>query len=223
MNGRPSASTPVTWSGTACTIRVLRRFLSSEVGFTAVSGAISVASPATFLPRSSMWGPAVLNFVLLELCSIPFRFRSDGRGGRMLAAQETPELFPAPDGSNEQIDRPLEKGGMVAFDAMTQEQKNPAAEKQRSAQNPLHQNQKDDASENQRNADAMQKLVPGGGVLMIIPLHVARLTWHIAGTPRGDAACGSTLYTETGENSRRQACGKRAKFLRRAKQKFKLR
>src|ERR1700734_3196247 len=212
MKGRPSASTPVTWSGTACTMRVLRRFLSSEVGFTAVSGAISVASPATFLPRSSMWGPAVLNFVFLELCSIPFRFRSVGRGGRVPAAQETPEFSCDPDGSNEQIDRSLEECRMIAFDAMTQEQKNPAAEKQRSAQNPLRQNQKDDASENQRNADAMQKLIPGGRVLMIIPLHVARQTWHIAGTPRGDAACGSTLYTETRENSRRQACGKGQNF-----------
>src|ERR1700683_2583584 len=194
MNGRPSASTPVTWRGTACTMRVLRRFLSSEVGFTAVSGAISVASPATFLLRSSMWGPAVLNFVFLELCSITFRSRSVRRGGRVPAAQETPELFRDPDGSNEQINRTLEKYRMIAFDAMTKEQKNPAAEKQRSAQNPLHQNQKDDASENQRNADAMQKLIPGGGVLMIIPLHVARQTWHSRNSAWGRCLRKYTVY-----------------------------
>ena len=29
LNGRPSASTPVTISGTACTMRVLRRFCAS--------------------------------------------------------------------------------------------------------------------------------------------------------------------------------------------------
>src|SRR6202012_2513453 len=194
MKGRPSASTPVTWSGTACTMRVLRRLRSSEVGFTAVSGAISVASPATFLPRSSIRGPAVLNFVLLELRSIPFRFRSVRRGGRVPSTQEIPELFCDPDGSNQQIDRSLEKCRMIAFDAMTQEQKNPAAKKQRSAQNPLHQNQKDDASENQRNADAMKKLVPGGGVLMIVPLPVARQTWHSRNSAWGRCLRKYTVY-----------------------------
>ena len=135
--------------------------LSSEVGFTAVSGAISVVSPATLLPSSSIRGPAELNFVLLKCRSIPFSFPERPAGGRLHAAQEMPELFYDPDGSNEQINRSLKERGMIAFDTMTQEQKNPAAEKQGSAQNPLRQKQKNDASENQRNTDAMQELIPG--------------------------------------------------------------
>ena len=74
----------------------------------------------------------MLNFVMLKCRSIALRFRSRvGGGGRVRAAQEMPKLFRDPDGSNEQIDRSLEECRMIAFNAMTQEQKNPAAEKQR--------------------------------------------------------------------------------------------
>jgi hypothetical protein len=44
VNDRPSASTPVTASGTACTIRVLRRFRNSFPGIMTFSDAISLVS-----------------------------------------------------------------------------------------------------------------------------------------------------------------------------------
>src|SRR5262249_36186631 len=52
MNGRPSASTPVTTRGTACTIRVLRRFLNSAFGLAPGSEAISMISSAKLLLAS---------------------------------------------------------------------------------------------------------------------------------------------------------------------------
>src|SRR5260370_7767728 len=51
-NGRPSASTPVTTRGTACTIRVLRRFLNSALALLAPSDTISIVSSAK-LPLGS--------------------------------------------------------------------------------------------------------------------------------------------------------------------------
>src|ERR1700740_999925 len=51
-NGRPRASTPVTTRGTACTIRVLRRFLNSAFGLAPDSEAISIVSSAKLLPAS---------------------------------------------------------------------------------------------------------------------------------------------------------------------------
>src|SRR6266702_3869707 len=49
-NGRPRASTPVTTRGTACTIRVLRRFLNSVFGLAPDSEAISIVSSAKLPP-----------------------------------------------------------------------------------------------------------------------------------------------------------------------------
>src|SRR5215475_624399 len=54
-NGRPSASTPVTTSGTACTMRVLRRLRSSVLGFAMLSDTMSEESSARWLPKSSIW------------------------------------------------------------------------------------------------------------------------------------------------------------------------
>src|SRR6266852_6204662 len=53
-NGRPSASTPVTTRGTACTMRVLLRFLNSLPGLATVSEAISIVSSTKFPPESFM-------------------------------------------------------------------------------------------------------------------------------------------------------------------------
>src|SRR5208337_4694227 len=52
-NGRPSASTPVTVSGTACTIRVLRRFLNSSFVLAAPSVGISLVSSVKLGPPGS--------------------------------------------------------------------------------------------------------------------------------------------------------------------------
>jgi hypothetical protein len=51
------ASTPVTASGTACTMRVLRRFLNSGLPFTTVPGGISVVPSEKLLLRSSIARP----------------------------------------------------------------------------------------------------------------------------------------------------------------------
>src|SRR5215475_14814801 len=55
-NGRPKASTPVTTSGTACTMRVLRRLRSSVLALVMPSDTISGELSARSLPNSSMWG-----------------------------------------------------------------------------------------------------------------------------------------------------------------------
>src|SRR5215475_11147212 len=56
INGRPSASTPVTTRGTACTMRVLRRLRSSVLALVMPSDTISGELSARSLPNSSMWG-----------------------------------------------------------------------------------------------------------------------------------------------------------------------
>src|SRR5258708_6976761 len=58
-NGRPSASTPVTARGTACTMRVLRRFLNSEFVLVTPSDTISIVSSAKLPPESFMQSAAV--------------------------------------------------------------------------------------------------------------------------------------------------------------------
>jgi hypothetical protein len=58
-NGRPSASTPVTTRGTACTIRVLRRFLNSALGLFALSDTISTVSSAKLPPESFIQTAAI--------------------------------------------------------------------------------------------------------------------------------------------------------------------
>src|SRR5215475_5366545 len=55
-NGRPSASTPVTTSGTACTMRVLRRLRSSVLALVMPSDTISGELSARSLPKSSIGG-----------------------------------------------------------------------------------------------------------------------------------------------------------------------
>src|SRR5580700_4131068 len=119
-------STPVTCNGTACTMRVLRRFLNSVVGFMALSGAISVVSSARLLPKSSIGWAAVSGFLMCKCRSTSLglrvvRYRAI-RCGRMLrSAQEHPHLLGHPDGSHQKIDRTLEECRMITLDAMTQE------------------------------------------------------------------------------------------------------
>src|SRR5260370_21461072 len=51
-NGRPSASTPVTTRGTACTMRVLRRFLNSALALFTPSHTRSRLASAKLPPES---------------------------------------------------------------------------------------------------------------------------------------------------------------------------
>src|ERR1700686_2702541 len=125
MNGRPSASTPVTSSGTACTIRVLRRFRRSEVGVGAVSDAISVVSSARLLPKSSMGGGLHFWFLVNKCRSMFFGLRVIRYRRMLRSPQEHPHFLGYPDRSYQQIDRSLEECRVVAFNAMTQEEKHP--------------------------------------------------------------------------------------------------
>src|SRR6266481_7374279 len=71
--GRPRASTPVATRGTACTIRVLRRFLNSVLGLTAPSDTISAASSAKLPPESFI--PSAVVPQLLRICANAWRRR----------------------------------------------------------------------------------------------------------------------------------------------------
>src|SRR2546422_2574194 len=79
--GRPRASTPVAMRGTACTIRVLRRFLNSVLGLTAPSDTISAASSAKLPPDSFI--PSAVVPQLLRICANAWRRRHDFLNARL--------------------------------------------------------------------------------------------------------------------------------------------
>src|SRR5467141_2656854 len=107
--GRPRASTPVATRGTACTIRVLRRFLNSVLGLTAPSDTISAASSAKLPPDSFM--PSAVVPQLLRFCANAWRRRhgflllrvwSTFRGRlAVCSGQEHPCFLCDPDRSNQ--------------------------------------------------------------------------------------------------------------------------
>src|SRR5215813_14228537 len=106
LNGRPSASTPVTISGTACTIRVLRLLRSSVLGVTALSDTISLVPSARLLPPASFITAAAVSPPQGSSCVALLRLllRCAFRGRRAVCScQETPEFFRHPDGPNQQI------------------------------------------------------------------------------------------------------------------------
>jgi hypothetical protein len=102
---------------------------------------------------------------------------------------------------------------MIAFNAMTQEQKNPTAEKKGRSPNPLRQDQEDDAGENHGNADTVEKLVPGRRVLVIVLRHVARQTWHKPELRLGTVAAEIHFIPKWGKWLGVKSAGKR-EFLR---------
>src|SRR2546421_8818014 len=137
-NGRPSASTPVTTRGTACTIRVLRRFLNSVLALGTPSDTISVLSSAKLPPESFMQTAAVpqsfqISRKRVKLLRLLHRItsRSTLRGRPAVrSAQEHPCFFCDPDWSNQQIDRSLEKRRMVSLNPVAEKQKHPSAQKE---------------------------------------------------------------------------------------------
>src|SRR6516165_5896314 len=188
-NGRPNASTPVTTSGTACTMRVLRRFLNSELAFTAPSVAISLASSINEdVSLGSSSGPCSSCCMLAvpESSSASRWLRLlVGRYGLLVlpvacSRQESPELLGNPDRPDQQIDRPLEKRGMIAFNPVSQEQQNPAACKTSCAPAPSHEDQENQPGKNEWNADAMKQFVPGRAMFVIVLSHVVRQPGHSA-------------------------------------------
>src|SRR5437763_585661 len=169
-NGRPRASTPVTVSGTASTIRELRRLRSSSPAFIAFSALISIRfaasrlyseSSARSLPNSyTTFYPLLIRSVCSCLAAICFGFIGPCCPAR--AGKNLPYFFRHPNRTNEQINRSLEKGGMISFQLVPQKQQHPPANKKCAAPDPFHEQERHEPRENQRDANSMQNFVPPG-------------------------------------------------------------
>src|SRR5260221_11723869 len=118
-NGRPNASTPVTCSGTACTIRVLRRFLNSSVVFVAPSIGISLVSSVGSGPPGSSCMVAVNSLG----SSLYFKLWLLLLGWILLAVRTRhgiPYFFRDPDWPNQQIHTSPEKCGLFTLHPVAQ-------------------------------------------------------------------------------------------------------
>src|SRR6266852_2974801 len=185
-NGRPSASTPVTTRGTACTMRVLRRVLNSVMGLVTLSDTISVFSSAKLPPESFMRttaAPQCIQISRQQMNSLRLlhriTLRSTFRGRPAVPSrQEHPCFFCDPDWPNQQIDRSLEKRRMVSLNLVAEKQKHPSAEKKSRSPSPSHKEEKDNPGKNHRDTNAMQEFVPAGFVLVIVLRHVVRQARH---------------------------------------------
>src|SRR5215468_7103394 len=222
VNGRPRASTPVTTSGTACTMRVLRLLRSSVLGVTALSDTISLVPsaklpPESFITTAAVSPPQDQSSALLVRLFLPCAFR--GRRA-VCSRQETPDLLSYPDGPNQQVNRSLKKSRAVAFNAMSQKQESPACHKNRQTQDPLGQNHENGAHEDHRDAHAVQHLVPDRGMLVIVLRHIVRQARHSA-PPLGHCGAASvgdnlprmvSIYTQISSHaSGYQAYSRRSK------------
>src|SRR6266851_5223525 len=184
-NGRPSASTPVTTRGTACTIRVLRRFLNSALALVTLSDTISALSSAKLPPESFMRTAApqcfqisrqqVNSLQLLHRITLRSTFR--GRPA-VPSRQEHPCFFRDPDWPNQQIDRSLEKRRIVSLNPVAEKQEHPSTQKKSRSPGPFHKEEKDNPGKNHRDTNAMQEFVPAGFVLVIVLRHVVRQARH---------------------------------------------
>src|SRR6266849_7848704 len=212
--GRPSASTPVTTRGTACTIRVLRRFLNSVLALVTLSDTISVFSSAKLPPESFMRttaAPQCIQISRQQMNSLRLlhriTLRSTFRGRPAVPSrQEHPCFFCDPHWPNQQIDRSVEKRRMVSLDPVAEKQEHPSAQKKSRSQDPSREKQKDNPGKNHRDTNAMQGFVPAGFVLVIVLRHVACQARHqrtscqpFRGCPGfggNTATVGMKLYTQ---------------------------
>src|SRR6266852_6032455 len=95
--------------------------------------------------------------------------------------------------SDQQIHRSLEKGRMIAFDPVTQEQERPAAYEQRTSPDPFCEKEQNESGKDHGDADTVQQFVPAGRVFVIVLRHVVRQTQ--SAPPCGDSYRGNvTLY-----------------------------
>src|SRR6266852_5313105 len=185
-NGRPSASTPVTTRGTACTMRVLRRFLNSVLGLVTLSDTISVFSSAKLPPESFMRttaAPQCIQISRQQMNSLRLlhriTLRSTFRGRPAVGSRhEHPRFFGDPDWPNQQIDRSLEKRRMISFNPVAEKKKNPPAQKKSRCPSPFHKEEKNDAGKNHGDTNAVQEFIPAGFVLVIVLRHVVRQVRH---------------------------------------------
>src|SRR5260370_10756489 len=180
-NGRPRASTPVTARGTACTIRVLRRFLNSVFVLVTPSDTISIVSSAKLPPESFMQTAAVPQsfpiskprealLQLLQCAALRSAFR--GRFA-VRSRQEHPCFLRNPYRPNQQIDRSLQKCRTVSLNAVAEKEKYPASQQKSSSPNPFHEKDKDNSGKTHGDTASIRKLVPSGFVLVIVLRHVA--------------------------------------------------
>jgi hypothetical protein len=86
----------------------------------------------------------------------------------MPAGQPIPDLFGYPDGANEKVDWPLEKGGAIAFDPVSQKQQNPADYKQTNSGSPHPEQGQDNSGKEDGDSQNVQKLVPSTVMFVMI-------------------------------------------------------
>ena len=92
----------------------------------------------------------------------------------MRPGEQRPKFLSDPHWSNQQINWSLKKRRFVPFNSMAQEQQEPTDDEAGGAGFPVEECGQNQARENQRNADAMEKLVPGRTVFVIVLAHVVR-------------------------------------------------
>ena len=92
----------------------------------------------------------------------------------MRTCEERPKFFGDPHRPNQQINWSLKKRRFIPFNSMAQEQQEPTADEARGAGFPVEDRGQNQTSENQRNADAMEELIPGRAVFVVILAHVVR-------------------------------------------------
>jgi hypothetical protein len=94
----------------------------------------------------------------------------------MLSGEEHPRFLRYPDGSNQEVHRPLEKRRMITLNPVTKKQEHPSADEERAAPKPLGKKKQNQPGKNHRDANAMKKFVPAGRVFVIVLRHVVRQT-----------------------------------------------
>ena len=132
-----------------------------------------------------------------------FRLAAAWRRFRTCSRKERPYFLCYPNWSNQEVDRSLKEGRMIALDAVSQKQEHPSTQERAGTPRPFHQDQQNDPGEDHGNAYPVQQLVPGGGVLVVVLSHIARQTRH-SGTPLlgGQNPADAQLYPEMDEMAR---------------------
>lgn len=92
----------------------------------------------------------------------------------MRPGEERPQFFGDPHWPNQQINWSLKKRRLIAFNSVAQEKQNPAANEAGGAGFPVEKNSQNQTGENQRDTDAMEELVPGRAVFVVVLAHVVR-------------------------------------------------
>ena len=92
----------------------------------------------------------------------------------MRSGEERPQFFGDPHWPNQQINWSLKKRRLIPFNSVAQEKQNPATNETGGAGLPVEQNGQEQTGENQRNADAMEELIPGRAVFVVVLAHVVR-------------------------------------------------